>query len=76
MFNTERNEKEIKVSKQLVFCLDLLNRMVNDFTDNTVEQDKDQWDDYLTIRNHTRFEQDTIRLRRELLKLEKMFKEG
>ena len=76
MFNTERNEKEIKVSKQLVFCVDLLNRMVNDFTDNTVEQDKDQWDNYQTIRNHTRFEQDTIRLRRELLKLEKMFKEG
>jgi len=76
MFNTERNEKEIKVSKQLVFCVDLLNRMVNDFTDNTIEQEKDQWDDYLTIRNHTRFEQDTIRLRRELLKLEKMFKEG
>ncbi len=76
MFNKERNEKEIKVSKQIVFCLDLLNRMVNDFTDSTAEQEKDQWDDYQVIRNHTRFEQDTIRLRRELLKLEKMFKEG
>ena len=76
MFNKERNEKEIKVSKQIVFCLDLLNRMVNDFTDSTAEQEKDQLDDYQVIRNHTRFEQDTIRLRRELLKLEKMFKEG
>lgn len=76
MFNKERREKENKIDKQIVFCVDLLNRMVNDFTGSTDEQEKDPWDDYQMIRNHTRFEQDTIRLRRELLKLEKMFKEG
>lgn len=72
MKNEERYKKELEIIEQLAFCQTLMSRLENDIMDGSEAQEKDPWDNWSQIRNHTRYAQDVIRIRRELMKMEKM----
>ena len=72
MKNEERYKKEREIIAQLDFCQNLLTRLKRDIMEGSEAQEKDPWDNWFQIRNHTRYANDVIRIRRELLKAAKM----
>ena len=72
MVNKLRNKKIEEVQTQLKFCLKLLIKLDMDFEKGCEQQDKDPWDDFSDIKNHTRYAADVIRIRRELNDLRNM----
>lgn len=76
MTNEERNKKLNKITKQIRFCRDCLNTIESEIDADAREQDEDPYDKWHYIRNHTRYANDVIYLRRQLMKLEKMLREG
>ena len=76
MKNNIRNQKEKVILNQITFCQSLLNRLEEDFTNSIAEADEDVYEDSACIRNHTRFAEDTRRIRRELLKVSKLFEKA
>lgn len=74
---SEARTKKIKaVRKQMDFCEQCMKTLREDFDADMDEQDKDPWDKWDDMRNHTRHANNVIYLRRQLLKLEKMLKGG
>ena len=69
MKNEERDKKIDKINRQMNFCRDLLNRLDSDFNIEMRKQDKDPWEKYSNVKNHTRYAEDARRIRRELLEL-------
>lgn len=66
--------KEIKaklVKKQLEFCKELMNRLVADVNETF---DGDLESSWWGLKNHTVFENDIVRLRRELMKAAELLK--
>lgn len=76
MISKERNKKLNVIKGQIRFCRDCLNTIEKEIDDDAEEQDKDPWDKWDYIRNHSRHANDVIYLRRQLLKLEKMLRKG
>lgn len=76
MINGDRNKKLNKITRQIRYCRDCLNIIESEIDANAKEQDEDPYDKWHYIRNHTRYANDVIYLRRQLLKLEKMLREG
>ena len=76
MKNNIRNQKEKVILNQITFCQSLLDRLEEDFTSSIAEADADVYEDSAYIRNHTRFAEDTRRIRRELLKVSKLFEKA
>ena len=75
--NRERIKKEEAIDRQLQFCMQLILKLGDDFKNSRNKQANDLYDkDLYSIRYHSRYEADTIRLRRELNTLREMFKEG
>ena len=72
MKNEERYKKEREILAQLDFCQNLMTRLKRDIMEGAEAQEKDPYDEWHQIRNHTRYANDVIRIRRELMKLEKM----
>lgn len=60
------------IINQLSFCNELMNRMSNELK-NDVHVSISQ---YCNIVNHTRYQSDIIRLRRELMNLSKLIENG
>lgn len=71
----ERTRRANKIRNELNFCATLFDKLRDDFADTVECQDNDPYDGYYNIKNHTRFKNDVIRLRRELLVVEKLFDE-
>lgn len=76
MKNDIRNQKEEEILHQMRFCKSLFDRLQDDFLNNIAEADADVYADSEYIRNHTRFVEDTRRIRRELLKVSKLFEKA
>ena len=76
MVSAERSRKIKIITKQMQHCRVCLETIAEEFEDDVKEQDKDPWYKYDCIRNHTRYANDVIYLRRQLMKLEKMLMEG
>ena len=76
MISKERNKKLNVIKSQIRFCRDCLNTIEKEIDDDAEEQDKDPWDKWDYIRNHSRHAKDVIYLRSQLLKLEKMLRKG
>lgn len=76
MKNEERNNKIKYISKQMEFCQKCMQTLIDDFTTDNKAQDADPWDNYNSIRNHTRHANGVIYIRRQLMKLEKMLRDG
>ena len=76
MVSEARNKKIKAVRKQMDFCEQCLKNLRDDFDTDMDEQDKDPWDKWHDMQNHTRHANNVIYIRRQLLKLEKMLKEG
>lgn len=76
MTNGERNKKLNAINRQIRYCRDCLNIIESDIDAGAKEQDEDPYDKWNYIHNHTRYANDVIYLRRQLLKLEKMLREG
>lgn len=76
MKNNIRNQKEKVILNQITFCQSLLDRLEEDFTNGIAEADEDVYADSAYVRNHTRFVEDTRRIRRELLKVSKLFEKA
>ena len=76
MKNNIRNQKEKAILNQITFCQSLLDRLEEDFTNSIAEADEDVYEDSVCIRNRTRFAEDTRRIRRELLKVSKLFEKA
>jgi len=72
MKNEIRSQTEDKVRTQLTFCANLIDRLRADIRDSIEAQAKDPWDTYIQMRYHSRYENEIIRIRRELLKAMKM----
>lgn len=76
MKNNICNQKEKEILRQIIFCQSLLDRLQGDFTNGIAEADEDLYEDSAYIKNHTRFAEDTRRIRRELLKVSKLFEKA
>ena len=76
MKNNIRNQKEEEILRQIRFCKSLFDRLQDDFLSNIAKADADIYEDSVCIRNHTRFAEDTRRIRRELLKVSKLFEKA
>ena len=76
MKNSIRNQKEEEILREIRFCKSLFDRLQDDFLNNIAEADADIYEDSPCIRNHTRFAEDTRRIRRELLKVSKLFEKA
>ena len=76
MKNSIRNQKEEEILREIRFCKSLFDRLQDDFLNNIAEADADIYEDSPCIRNHTRFAEDTRRIRRELLKVGKLFEKA
>lgn len=76
MAYNEIREKQVKmIKKQMQFCKELMLRLDIDFAKSVDEQNKDKFDDCQSVRHKDRYAKDTMRLRRELNTLRKMFEE-
>ena len=67
MKNEERTKKENEIFGQFDFCQNLMTRLKYDMLNGSEKQDKDPWDNYDTVTNHTRYAEDVRRIRRELM---------
>ena len=76
MKNNIRNQKEEEILREIRFCKSLFDRLQDDFLNNIAEAGADVYEDSAYIRNHTRFVEDTRRIRRELLKVSKLFEKA
>jgi hypothetical protein len=76
MKNNIRSQKEKEILDQMRFCKSLFDRLQDDFLNNIAESDANIYEDSECIRNHTRFAEDTRRIRRELLKVSKLFEKA
>lgn len=73
MEKQERTRKISVINEQLDFCKTLIKHLDVDFHTDVKNQNEDAYDWDFGVKNHTRYAEDTIRLRRELLKLERLF---
>lgn len=73
MEKQERTRKISVINEQLDFCKTLIKHLDVDFHTDVKNQNEAAYDWSLGVKNHTRYAEDTIRLRRELLKLERLF---
>lgn len=71
----EREKRVKKIKKQIQFCKELMLRLDIDFANSVDEQNKDMFDTLAAPRHKDRYAKDTMRLRRELNTLRKMFEE-
>lgn len=76
MVSEKRNRKITLIKRQIEHCRVCLETIADEFGESVAEQDKDPFDNYDYINNHTRYANDVIYLRRQLMKLEKMLMEG
>lgn len=76
MISNERNKKMNIITKQIKYCSECLKIIKDDINNDVEEQNKDPYDNWHQIRNHTRHANNVIYLRRQLLKLEKLLMEG
>lgn len=76
MKNNIRSQKEEEILHEIRFCKSLFDRLQDDFLSNIAKADADVYEDSACIRNHTRFAEDTRRIRRELLKVSKLFEKA
>ena len=76
MINGNRNKKLNAITRQIKFCRDCLNTLEAEIDADAEEQDKDQYDKWEYIRNHSRYANDVIYIRRQLMKLGNMLREG
>lgn len=76
MISEERNKKMNAITRQMKFCRECLDIIRDDLDNDVSEQDKDPFDNWHQIRNHTRHANNVIYLRQQLLKLEKMLING
>lgn len=76
MISNERNKKMNIITKQIKYCSESLKIIQDDINNDVEEQNKDPYDNWHQIRNHTRHANNVIYLRRQLLKLEKLLMEG
>lgn len=76
MKNADRAKKIKRIFEQIEFCKKCLETLIQDINADNVEQDNDPYDNWAYIRNHSRHVNDVIYIRRQLMKLEKMLKEG
>lgn len=76
MENKERSKKIAVIDEQLNFCKTLVKHLDVDFHDDVKAQNEDMYENYQTVKNHFRYANDTIRLRREFLKLERLFEKA
>lgn len=70
--NEKRKTKEQAIRRKMIFIESLLTELRSDFEQGCRKQEKDDEKSYLnytSINNHTRYANDVVRLRRELLKL-------
>ena len=68
----KRKTKEQAIRRKMMFIESLLNELRSDFEQGCREQEKyeEKYNlHYASINNHTRYANDVVRLRRELLKL-------
>ena len=65
-------KSKIQLNKQISFCEELLNKLKIDLKENLSEFHSN--DIYYSIHNHSRMENDIVRLRRELNILSNMLK--
>ena len=76
MKNDIRSQKEEEILHQIRFCKSLFDRLQDDFLNNIAEADVDLYQQSECIKNHTRFAEDTRRIRRELLKVGTLFEKA
>ena len=76
MKNDIRNQKEEEILDQIRFCKSLFDRLQDDFLDSIAKTDANIYEDSVCVKNHTRFAEDTRRIRRELLKVSKLFEKA
>lgn len=70
--NDKRKIKERNIREKMMFIGTLFNELKEDFEKGCAEQAKDDelyHMNYSSVNNHTRYANDVVRLRRELLKL-------
>ena len=76
MAYNQKREKQVKrIKEQLHFCKELMLRLDIDFARSVDEQNADKFDSWKEIKYKCRHAEDTVRLRRELNTLRKMFEE-
>ena len=76
MINGDRTKRFNAITRQIRYCRDCLDTLKSDLDDDVANQDKDPFDSWRQIRNHSRYANDIIYIRRQMLKLEKMLREG
>ena len=76
MKNKDRDKKVKRIFEQSEFCKKCLETLMKDINADNVEQDNDPYDNWTYIKNHSRYVNDVIYIRRQLMKLEKMIKAG
>ena len=69
--NEKRKTKEQAIRRKMIFIESLLTELRSDFEQGCRKQEEDDgiFMSYSSINNHTRYANDVVRLRRELLKL-------
>lgn len=76
MVSEKRNRKITLIKHQMEHCRVCLETIAEELEREVAEQDADPFYKWDQIRNHTRYANDVIYLRRQLMKLEKMLMEG
>ena len=76
MVSEKRNRKMKLIKRQIEHCRVCLETIAEELEKEAAEQDADPFYQWERIRNHTRYANDVIYLRRQLMKLEKMLMEG
>ena len=76
MVSEKRNRKMKLIKRQIEHCRVCLETIAEELENGVAEQDADPFYKWERIRNHTRYANDVIYLRRQLMKLEKMLTEG
>ena len=76
MVSEKRNRKMKLIKRQMEHCRVCLETIAEELEKEVVEQDADPFYKWDQIRNHTRYANDVIYLRWQLMKLEKMLMEG
>lgn len=75
MHNNERSKKCKRVTEQAAHIEKCWRTLNQEIAETIEEQERDPWDNYMAIRNHTMFQNDIRYIRRQLMKLSKMLEE-
>lgn len=76
MYNKKRETRYNKVMDQMKFCEALMNHLTSDISDQQMKQEVDDYDNSDGITNATIYVSDARRIRREVLKLEKILEKS